>query len=166
MVLKVTLEYSMKKLTVIAFALIAGCDTEVVSQSSKRDGPIVLECTGEKISETPKERKQVSYLIKLEDQPVQPSLTFYSDSERRFLASTCFRKYEKCQATLDPDMITEYGLLRSSDGGKILMTTKTFINRRTGEMRIVVSDSVYGEKTSFEGQCTKGELPTETPQKF
>lgn len=146
--------------------MLIGCDNKGDDKSSQRDVSIILKCSGENINYTTNERDNMSYLIKLQEVPIQQSLLFYNDDEKRFVRSACFKNFNECQVNLDSDMITEYGVLKSLDGDGVSMTIKTTINRRTGEMRILTYDPVFKEKVSFEGSCKKSELPIEIPQKF
>lgn len=156
----------MKKLFFIALALLVGCDNTDKEQSSNRDWSIFLACTGESISYAAKERDNVSYLIRLQPVSVQDSLLFYSDDERRFTRSACFRNFQKCVVTMDSDMIIELGTTMSSDESRVLNKIITSINRRTGEMHIFHYLLEDKGRMIFEGHCKKGESPIETPQKF
>lgn len=126
---------------------------------------IVLECSGENIDLTSSERKPASFLIKIDPQnQFQQSLHFFSSDEKMFV-SPCESAFPECKVSVNPDLIMETGAMRGSDN-QVILAKMTDINRRTGNMRIVMSDSIHGERTTFEGSCRKGELPIEQAQKF
>ena len=154
----------MKKVILTTFALLAGCDGNEKNLSTVSDNAIVLMCSGQIIDRITSKREDASYLIKLYDKPLQQSLYYYSNDEKRFVASACFRNYTKCQLTVDSDVIEETGTIINNENRVILMTVIT-INRRTGEMR-TVSELSDLDSTVFEGKCQKDTPPIEQPQKF
>lgn len=162
-------EEFMKKVILTTLALLAGCDGNAKNLSTVSDNAIVLMCSGQIIDRITSKREDASYLIKLYDKPLQQSLYYYSNDEKRFVASACFRNYTKCQLTVDSDVIEETGTIINNENRVILMTVIT-INRRTGEMRTVseFSDSELSDSDStvFEGTCQKDTPPIEQPQKF
>ena len=152
-----------KAACLVMLCLLAGCDSK--ESSSRLSRTLVLECSGQYIDMKKSERKPASFLIKVDPQnQFQQSLHFYNSNEKRFV-SPCESAFPECSISANPDLLMETGVMRGSDNLASLVKT-TSINRRTGSMKIVATDSSLGEITRFEGSCKKGELPVEQPQKF
>lgn len=155
----------MKKIVLATLVLLAGCDSGDKNSSTASDNTIVLECSGQYIHLATSNREAVSYLIKINpSNQFQQSLHFFNDEEKRFV-SHCIGRFPECRVEVNSDLITEHGVMRDSEN-KLLLQELTTINRRTGEMRVVLRNRVFGDQLGFEGKCIKGELPTEQLQKF
>jgi hypothetical protein len=172
----------MKKTSLpLLLIFLSGCQMDKGSSEAHKSNSIVMQCTGEEISEVDALKRQYfsdeligeiegkenySYLIKVEDRPRLSHLEYYSGRERRFVPSICFLQFTECQASVDSDVIFESGNLINSQNGSIMETISTTINRRTGEMQTRRMGIVTGVNKIFNGSCEPGKIPDETPQKF
>lgn len=154
----------MKKTLLATLILLSGCN-ETDSKTPIASSMIVLECSGENIGLKDKKRTEAQYLIKIDpNNRYQMSLHYFSGDEERFIPS-CELKYSECTVTVDSNLIQEVGVLRRTDNSIILLETAK-INRRTGRMETSLTESTYGERTTFIGECIKGVYPSQAQQKF
>lgn len=155
----------MRKLFLAALVLFVGCGGGEKTSSASLGSIIVLECSGQRIDLVSAKHDPASYLIKIDpNNTFNGALNFYDDNDKRFV-SPCVEKFGECKVDVGSDLITESGVIMGSDS-ELLMLKITRINRRTGEMRVTVNSPPLEEKLVFEGECKKGELPAEEPQKF
>ena len=148
----------------VALSLVIGCDKQKEHDRARAERTIVLECSGDYIDTSSSKRDPVTYLIKIDPfNPFQTSLHFFSSKDKMFM-SPCEERLGECRVSADSNLIVEYGVMRGKDN-QVLLGKTTEINRRTGSMRIV-SSSVLGDETIFDGSCKKSAMPTEESQKF
>lgn len=156
----------MKNMIWVTLFLLAGCDSNVIGGKNSTiapDNKIVLQCSGVR-SLT---RETSSYLIKIDpSNHLQQSMSYYDESEKRFV-SPCIDKFPRCWVEVSSDLIKENGVMIDKDkDNKVILHQLTTINRRTGEMHIVLKSPVLDEIPVFDGECIKGEIPQEQAQKF
>lgn len=155
----------MKKIILAALVLLTGCSNGDKDSPTVADSTIVLKCSGENFYSNKSEPG--TYLIQINpNNLMQKSLYFYNWTEKRFV-SPCFGRFNECQVSVNSDLITETGVMRGSNN-EALILEETEINRRTGKMLTVRHEYVLDNKktTTFKGECIKGSIPTEEPQKF
>ena len=143
--------------------LLTACDSK--GSRDRLSRTIVMECSGQSIDLASSEHEPASFLIKIDPQNrFQQSLHFFSSDDKMFV-SPCESAFPECKVSVNPDLIAETGVMRGNEN-QVILAKMTDINRRTGSMRIIMTDSIHGERTTFEGSCKKSELPDEWSQKF
>lgn len=145
------------------------------------DGVIILMCEGESSVEIDPAKRgaqpaglikfieekgntPAAYLIKVEDRDESDHFEYFWPDENRFMPSTCFFEFNECKASVDPDILSEFGRFIDTNTGAVLEMTETIINRRTGAMRTVRTS--MGVNYNFDGFCKPGQIPEQPPQKF
>ena len=73
--------------------------------------------------------------------------------------------FQTCSLVIEDDRIIEIGMMNGNDN-RMILSTRTDINRRTGDYRQTLWDPTSGDRVTMQGQCTRGTAPLETPRQF